>query len=77
MHFLRPADERGHTQTEWLDSYHSFSFGNYYDPQFMGFSDLRVINDDIVEPGRGFEMHPHNDMEIISIVLNGENYVLL
>lgn len=71
MHFLRPADERGHTQTEWLDSYHSFSFGNYYDPQFMGFSDLRVINDDIVEPGRGFEMHPHNNMEIITVVLNG------
>ena len=71
MHFLRPADERGHTQTEWLDSYHSFSFGNYYDPQFMGFSDLRVINDDIVEPGRGFEMHPHNNMEIITVVLSG------
>lgn len=71
MHFLRPADERGHTQTEWLDSYHSFSFGNYYDPQFMGFSDLRVINDDIVEPGRGFEMHPHNNMEIITVILNG------
>lgn len=71
MHFLRPADERGHTQTEWFDSYHSFSFGNYYDPQFMGFSDLRVINDDIVEPGRGFEMHPHNNMEIITVVLSG------
>ena len=62
MHFLRPAAERGHTQTKWLDSYHTFSFGSYYDPQFMGFSDLRVINDDIVEPARGFDMHPHNNM---------------
>lgn len=72
MHFLRPAAERGHTQTKWLDSYHTFSFGNYYDPQFMGFSDLRVINDDIVEPAQGFDMHPHNNMEIISVVLSGE-----
>ena len=72
MFYLRPANERGHTQISWLDSYHTFSFGGYYDSRFMGFGDLRVINDDVVAPGQGFEMHPHNDMEIISIVLNGE-----
>lgn len=72
MFYLRPANERGHTQISWLDSYHTFSFGGYYDSRFMGFGDLRVINDDVVAPEQGFEMHPHNDMEIISIVLNGE-----
>lgn len=71
MYRLRPANQRGHTQIGWLDSYHTFSFGEYYDPRFMGFSDLRVINDDVVAPGMGFGMHPHANMEIVSIVLKG------
>jgi len=68
---LRPAAERGIANFGWLYSQHSFSFGNYYDPQQMGFSDLLVINDDRVRPGRGFDTHPHRDMEIFSYVLEG------
>lgn len=71
MQKLRRADERGHTQIDWLDSWHTFSFGDYYDPQNMGFGPLRVINDDIVSPGSGFDTHPHQHMEIISIVISG------
>ncbi len=69
---LRPANERGHVDIGWLDSRFSFSFSDYYDPEWMGFRTLRVINDDLVEPARGFGMHPHRDMEIVSVVVDGE-----
>lgn len=71
MYILRAAEERGRTYIDWLDSRHTFSFGQYFDPNFMGFSDLRVINDDVVEPGKGFGTHPHRDMEIVSVVVGG------
>jgi redox-sensitive bicupin YhaK (pirin superfamily) len=68
---LHPGSERGATRTGWLDSRHSFSFGDYYDPKHMGFGALRVINDDRVAPGAGYGTHPHRDMEIITYVLEG------
>lgn len=69
---IRPQDQRGVADFGWLDSKHSFSFGNYYDPEQMGFASLRVINEDKVMPGKGFGTHGHQDMEIISYVLAGE-----
>ena len=68
---IRKAEERGLGRTSWLDSRHTFSFANYYDPNEIGFSDLLVINDDRIEPTGGFGTHPHRDMEIFSYVLDG------
>jgi len=69
---LHKAKSRGHANHGWLDSHHTFSFANYYNPERMGFGALRVLNDDQVDPGMGFGKHPHDNMEIISIPLSGD-----
>jgi quercetin 2,3-dioxygenase len=70
-HLVHHRNARGATQIDWLDSRHTFSFGNFYDSERMGFRSLRVINDDRIAPGRGFGTHPHQDMEILTYVLDG------
>lgn len=69
---IRKAQDRGHSHIDWLDSYHTFSFGKYYDPNHIQFGYLRVINEDRIKPSMGFGTHPHRDMEIITVMLEGE-----
>lgn len=68
---VRRGEERGHVHLDWLDTHHTFSFDQYFDPKYIGFGPLRVINEDVIAPGGGFGTHPHKDMEIITYVLDG------
>ncbi len=68
---IRPSGQRGNTRISWLDSYHTFSFNHFYDPRYMGFRDLRVINEDFVLPAKGFSQHGHDNMEILSWIVEG------
>jgi Pirin-related protein len=72
--FLHPSENRGHVKMGWLESKHSFSFGNWYNPNYMGVSALRVINDDMIDAHQGFGTHPHDNMEILTCVLERHDY---
>lgn len=72
MYTIIKSEERGHRDHGWLETYHSFSFSDYYDPEKMSFGPLRVLNHDIVQAGKGFPMHPHKDMEIVTVIIKGE-----